>query len=170
MNARPTPPLPSAAWQLAHVLNSFWPSPTGPATTTASGLRPCTYMNPQIGNRLSVAIAQNGIFRRRLAAAMYGGSGFGGGATAGVPLGALAGVAGAAAAGVEDSTVAGVAAAAGASPGADSPPSAARRSFERFSRCSGISVTAVLSPRQSVRARVIDVWVAPTVERGRREK
>ena len=40
-------------------------------------------MKIQIGIRLSAAIAQNGIFARDLAAATYGGSGFGGGGGAG---------------------------------------------------------------------------------------
>ena len=88
-----------------------------------------------------------GIFARRLAAATYGGSGFGGGATAGAAAALRpTGPDGAAAAGVA-SVVAGVAAgAASEAPSvlaaASPPPSpnAARRSRERLSRCSGISV------------------------------
>ena len=118
-------------------------------------------MNTHSGSRLSADIAQNGIFLRRLAAATYGGSGFGGGG-GGRQRGGLArrpdrSVAAAAAAGVAAPVVAGVAA--GASPplaAASSPPSprAARRSRDRFSRCSGISVTRVLSAIQaSARSR-----------------
>ena len=44
-------------------------------------------MNAQIGINDSAAIAQNGIFARDLAAATYGGSGFGGGASAGAAAG-----------------------------------------------------------------------------------
>src|SRR5262245_19402404 len=89
-------------------------------------------------------MAQYGIFFRRLAAAMYGGSG--GGGAGGATLASSTG-AGDAAAGD-----AGVAAAAGtvaaheapsSDAGASPPrPSAARRSRERFRRCSGISVNA----------------------------
>src|SRR5882672_1329770 len=104
-------------------------------------------MKPQIGSKLSVAIAQNGIFLRLFAAAMNAGSGLGGGGAAGAArAGVAAGCATAAAA--DASTFAGVAVVAGASAGADSPSSAARRSLDRFSRCSGISVTGFLSPRQ----------------------
>jgi hypothetical protein len=91
------------------------------------------YMNAHNGNKLNVAIAQNGIFLRFFAAATYGASGFFGGGPAGaaalgVVAGALEVVAGV------DPLVAGVE--------ADDPPSAAaRRSAERFRRCSGISVT-----------------------------
>ena len=103
-------------------------------------------MNIQIGSRLSAPIAQNGIFGRLLAAAMYGGSGGGGGGGAAAAA-ALRGVGPEGAAGAASPVVAGVAAAAGSPLGAASPPSdeelspsAARRSRERFSRCSGISV------------------------------
>src|SRR5262245_41672272 len=108
------------------------------------------YMNAQIGISDNAAIAQIGIFGRRFAAAMYGGSGLGGGASVGAgPARRPAGPAGAAAAGVAAAVVAGAAvgaASAAASPlgGASPPPSpsAARRSRERFRRCSGISVIA----------------------------
>jgi hypothetical protein len=76
-------------------------------------------MKPQIGSRLSVAIAQNGIFLRLFAAATYGGSGLGGGGAAGA---ALAGAA-AGAAGVLAATVAGAfSLAAGASAGGGFAP------------------------------------------------
>ena len=106
-------------------------------------------MNAQIGINESAAIAQKGIFARRLAAATYGGSGFGGGASAGTaaalrPTGPDGGAAAAVA-----PVVAGVAAGADSdapsAAGAASPPpspNAARRSRERLSRCSGISVIA----------------------------
>ena len=47
-------------------------------------------MNAQIGISDSAAIAQNGIFARDLAAATYGGSGFGGGAATGARAGLAA--------------------------------------------------------------------------------
>ena len=104
-------------------------------------------MKAQIGIRLSAASAQIGIFGRAFAAAMYGGSGFGGGGAGGAlggwrPGGPL----GAAAAGAVSPVVAGAAgcaSVAGVSPPSSPPPSpsAARRSFERRSRCSGTSVT-----------------------------
>src|SRR5262245_31793737 len=121
--------------------------PSGPVATSGALVRARTYRNAQIGIRLSAASAHHGIFARDLAAAMYGGSGFGGGGAggaagawrAGGPLGA---------AGAAAPVVAGVAAAAGfSSPAGFSPasspppsPSAARRSRERRSRCSGTSV------------------------------
>jgi hypothetical protein len=71
---------------------------------------------------------------------MYTGSGLGAGGAAGA---ALAGVAAAAATGRVDGTVAGLDDD-GAAAASDSPLTAARRSFERFSRCSGISVTGIL--------------------------
>src|SRR5262245_27135160 len=90
-------------------------------------------------------MAQYGIFFRRLAAAMYGGSG--GGGAGGATLASSTG-AGDAAAG--DAGVAAAAAGTGAADeapssdaGASPPrPSAAQRSRERFRRCSGISVNA----------------------------
>ena len=79
-------------------------------------------MKTHIGIRLSAAIAQNGIFGRALAAATYGGSGFGGGggaAGAGRPCaaaGPVGGAAGAAAAVVAGVVAAGSPSLAGASP------------------------------------------------------
>ncbi len=115
-------------------------------------------MNIQIGSRLSAPIAQNGIFGRRLAAAMYGGSGGGGGGGAAAAA-ALRGVGPEGAAGAASPVVAGVAVAAGSPLGAASPPSdeelspsAARRSRERFSRCSGISVMSAANGRSAERA------------------
>ena len=123
--------------------------PSGPSATSGASVTDRTYMNSQIGIRLSAAIAQNGIFGRLFAAATYGGSGFGGGGGAGAAAALRpAGAAGAAAAsGVAGALAAGVAAWP-SSPPAASPswppprPSAARRSRDRFSRCSGISVTS----------------------------
>ena len=57
--------------------------PSGPEATSGGSVTERTYMNSQIGIRLSAAIAQNGIFGRDLAAATYGGSGLGGGGGAG---------------------------------------------------------------------------------------
>jgi hypothetical protein len=51
----------------------------------------------------------------------------------------------------------------------DSPLSAARRSFERFSRCSGISVTGILLPRGRD-AHECGLLGVVTVERGAPEK
>jgi hypothetical protein len=85
---------------------------------------------------LSVAIAQNGIFCRRFAAATYGGSGFGGGGAtdAAGAVGAGAGF------GAGDDDVVAGALAAGASAGAASPVAFAFAAWLRLRRCSGISV------------------------------
>ena len=105
------------------------------------------YMNSPAAAWLSAAIAQNGIFLRFLAAATYGGRASAEAAGPPVraalrPTGPLGGGGVAAAAGV---VAAGSRRAHPAPPAADasSPPSpsAARRSRDRFSRCSGISVT-----------------------------
>ena len=108
-----------------------------------------TYMNAHTGIRLSVAIAQNGILRRCLAACTYTGSGLGGGGAAGAGAAVRAGgpdAAGAAAGVVAAGVVAGAFEVAAASLGASaaSPPwpIAERRSRDRFRRCSGISVTS----------------------------
>ena len=108
-------------------------------------------MNPHTGIRLSVAIAQNGIFLRRFAAATYGGSGLTGGAAgaAGAAPRAAGALDVAATAGVAAPVVAGVVAAvagvdaASAAGASESPPCpmADRRSRDRLRRCSGISVT-----------------------------
>src|SRR6478609_10615605 len=105
-------------------------------------------MHAHTGMRLSVAMAQNGIFLRRFAAATYGGSGLTGGAAGGAAAAPRAAGAldVAAAAGVAGFVVAGVAAgvaAASAAGASESPPCpmAARRSRDRLRRCSGISVT-----------------------------
>jgi hypothetical protein len=86
----------------------------------------------------STGRAHTGIFRRAIAAATSGRTGLGGGATG---SGAAAAGAAAGASAAAGSTAALLLAA--ASSGASSPPIAARRSLERFSRCSGISVTRV---------------------------
>ena len=116
--------------------------------TSGASVTERTYMNSQTGSRLRLSIAQNGIFWRDFAAATYGGSGFGGGggAAAAAALRPTGPLGGAAAAGAAAAVVAGVAAA-GASPPAagrvvaPEAEHAARRSRDRFSRCSGISVT-----------------------------
>src|SRR5687767_10691567 len=100
-------------------------------------------MNTHSGRMLRVAIAQNGIFLRALAAATTGMSGFGAGGAAGA---ALAGAAAAGrAAGAAASVVAGVAAAGVAPPssGAGAPEAFAFAAWLRLRRCSGISVTPV---------------------------
>src|SRR5215510_9262491 len=90
-------------------------------------------------------MAQYGMRFRRLAAWMYGGSGLGG---SGLGASTGAGVAGAgatAAAVVAGTASAGASDDAGASSDPPPPsPRAARRSRERFRRCSGISVNTSL--------------------------
>src|SRR5262245_39789713 len=102
-------------------------------------------MKAQSGSSATTGIAQYGMRLRRIAAWTYSGGGFGGGATT---AGAAAARAGAGvAAGAGSTSVEGVAAAAGG--GGVAPPASAgdnpncsRRSRERLSKCSGISVTA----------------------------
>ena len=147
-NWRPTPPSPVAPWQLAQLLYTSAPTPSGPVATSGGSVSARTYMNSHSGIRLSAAIAQNGIFLRRLAAATYGGSGFGGGAGAGAAaaLRAAGPLGGGGARPVRrrrwwPAPAAGASAAAGRRRRRHPSPRAARRSRERFSRCSGISVT-----------------------------
>src|SRR6056297_587752 len=140
--------------------------PRGPSTTSAGSVTARTYMNAHSGMRLSVAIAQNGILRRCLAACTYTGSGFGGGGAAGAGAGVRAGGPDAAGAGVAGVVVAGVVAGeveAAASPAgasvASSPwPIAERRSRDRFRRCSGISVTS-----EMIDARDRDPGICPGI-------
>ena len=106
-------------------------------------------MNPHTGIRLSVAIAQNGIFLRCFAACTYTGSGVarGGAGGAGAAVRGAgpvdAGAAAAVVAGAEAFVVAGVLDGAESPVAASSPwPIAERRSRDRLRRCSGISVTA----------------------------
>ena len=111
-------------------------------------------MNPHSGRMASTGAAHIGTFLRLFAAATYGGSGGGGGAAAGTGAAARAAGATAGFSTPADSSAAplGASEAGAASPALSPPPRpmAARRSFERFSRCSGISVT---NPRQSVQER-----------------
>mgnify|MGYP003342616905 CR=1 FL=1 len=82
-------------------------------------------MNAHTGNKLSVAIAQNGIFLRDFAATTYAGSGFGGGG----------GAASTAIAGAADEVAAfATSFDAGASPVGVPPSSTVRRSFDRLRR------------------------------------
>src|SRR5688500_13100486 len=100
------------------------------------------YMKRMSGISASVDIAHHGILLRCFAAATNGGSGLTTGAAGLAGAAALAGAGVAAAAVVAGVAEAGVAGEPAGSAGADSAPlSAARRSRERFSRCSGISVT-----------------------------
>jgi hypothetical protein len=87
-------------------------------------------MNKKIGMSAKVAIAHDGIRPRDFAALMYAGSGFETSAFAGVSATTLATGAAAVVAGVDAETSL-----------EDASPPAALRSRERFSRCSGISVT-----------------------------
>src|SRR6476469_2382905 len=122
-------------------------------------------MKPQIGMRLRVAIAQNGILRRRFAATTYGGSGLTGGAggTAGAPVrGAgpvAAGAAAAVVAGADEAAFAG-AVSAGVS-GSPPWPIAARRSRDRLRRCSGISVTAPMIDGDRATSRISELDPTP---------
>ncbi len=65
--------------------------PSGPSTTSGGSVTARTYMKPHSGMRLRVAMAQNGILRRCLAACTYTGSGFGGGGAAGAGAAVRAG-------------------------------------------------------------------------------
>src|SRR6478736_4138931 len=78
-SSRPTPPSPALPWQLAQLLETSAPTPTGPVATFGGVVIARTYMNIHSGRMLNAIIAQTGIFLRVFAAAMYGGSGFGGG-------------------------------------------------------------------------------------------
>ncbi len=111
---------------------------------------------PQRQQRSVRPSPRTGSCARVLAATTYGGSGLGGGAAAGGAAAAATGGRGRCRRGRRRGTVAvGVVvgdAPAGSEPDASDPasvppprPSAARRSRERLSRCSGISVTAVLA-------------------------
>ena len=96
-SGRPAPPEPSAAWQLEHAPEKILaPSPSGPCTTSGSGVSERTYMKAHSGSRHRAIIAQTGTFLRFLYASTYGGSGFGGGGAAGAArraaFGAAAGV------------------------------------------------------------------------------
>lgn len=97
-------------------------------------------MNAHSGNKLSAAMAQNGIFFRDFAATTYAGSG-GGGKELTDALGATGSMVFA-----TEATDCWLCADAGGSDvvATPDPSNASRRSLERFSRCSGISVTRIL--------------------------
>ena len=65
---RPAPPWPAAPWQPAHDPYTDAPMASGPSTTFSCGFNASMYINAHKGSRLSVAIAQNGIFFRDFAA------------------------------------------------------------------------------------------------------
>src|SRR6187401_1233843 len=101
------PPSPAPPWQLEQfAVNTSAPAPIGPSTVASDGVSERAYMNTHNGMMLSVAIAQNGIFLRRFAAAMYGGSGLTGGAAGAAFAGPAAFAAAAGAAGEAASTAA----------------------------------------------------------------
>jgi hypothetical protein len=109
-----------------------------------------TYTKSHTGSRATTGIAHKGTRRRRSESCTYAGTGFGGGAGAGAAAAARGAGAGLLAAG----DAAGVSPAGGSPPPDPVSPSTGnpreeRRSRERLRRCSGISVTDVLSKPES---------------------
>jgi hypothetical protein len=107
-----------------------------------------TYTNSHIGRSATTGIAQMGMRRRLRDACTYAGIGFGGGGGGGGAAAARA----AGAAGATSDEAGGASAsdpADPADPPSDGNPSEARRSRDRLRRCSGISVTGVLSQPSS---------------------
>src|SRR5580704_8821056 len=177
----PTPPSPFTPWQVAQLLvNKIEPAVTG--SFTLGGVRlpkAPRYTIPQMGRAIRTGRIQNGVLGRVGASR---GSGSGSAATGARPPPARpapppAWVAGGAdpattgdvAFGVSAVTAAACSVAV-ASPSAPSAPlGAARRSPERRSRCSGISVTSLPPGRQTTacdcRSRPL-----PTTKRGPRQR